>query len=155
FNLGHGRDFVVKKGGVPAPTESKKCLVWKPGGRLAVERTQEVLPSWFPGFPDLETKLFWLLAAMEKLSSSNHLVMPHSSRPVFAQGPSFQALEIEEPVDVYLFRPLGFVMARSAGTLGVTPNQLTILGMIVGAIGGALLYKEQFALLGVALLFSH
>lgn len=81
--------------------------------------------------------------------------MPHNSRPVFAQGPSFQALEIEEPVDVYFFRPLGFVMARSAGTLGLTPNQLTILGMIVGTIGGALFYNEHFAIVGVGLLFFH
>ena len=64
-------------------------------------------------------------------------------------------MEIEELADVYFFRPLGFVVARPAAALGVTPTQLTIFSMIVGVAGGALLYGERLAVLGFVLLIIY
>lgn len=81
--------------------------------------------------------------------------MPRAGQPVFAQGLAFKAYEIEELADVYFFRPLGFIVARSAAALGVTPIQLTIFSMLAGVSGGALLYGERFGLLGFALLIIY
>src|SRR5450755_1606302 len=88
-------------------------------------------------------------------STSNGLVIPRAGQPVFAQGLAFKAYEIEELADVYFFRPLGFIVARCAAALGVTPIQLTILSMLAGVSGGALLYGERSGLLGFALLIIY
>jgi len=82
-------------------------------------------------------------------------VAPRDGQSVLGQGLAFKAFEIEEPADVYFFRPLGFVVAHCAARLGLTPNQLTILSMLVGVSGGALLYDERFGLLGFALLIIY
>ena len=63
--------------------------------------------------------------------------------------------ETEELADVYFFRPLGSVVARPAAALGVTPIQLTIFSMLVGVVGGLLVYDERLALLGFALLIIY
>jgi phosphatidylglycerophosphate synthase len=81
--------------------------------------------------------------------------MPRAGQPVFAQGLAFKAYEIEELADVYFFRPLGFIVARCAAALGVTPIQLTILSMLAGVSGGALLCGERFGLFGFALLIIY
>jgi phosphatidylglycerophosphate synthase len=95
------------------------------------------------------------VAADEKLSTSNGLVTPRDGQFVFAQGPAFQACETEELADTYFFRPLGFMVARRAATLGITPIQLTLLNTLIGVTGGALLYGKRFGLLGFAFLIVH
>ena len=80
---------------------------------------------------------------------------PRDGQSVLAQRLAFKAFEIEDPVDIYFFRPVGFIVARCAGALGVTPIQLTIFSMLVGIIGGALLYDERLGLLGFALLIIY
>jgi phosphatidylglycerophosphate synthase len=95
------------------------------------------------------------VAAAENLSTSNGLVTPRDGQSVLPQGLVFKALEIEELADVYFFRPLGFIVARCAAALGVTPIQLTILSVLVGVTGGALLYGERLGLLGFALLIIY
>lgn len=81
--------------------------------------------------------------------------MPPAGQPVLAQGLAFKALEIEELADVYFFRPLGFVAARVAATLRMTPTQVTILSTVFGVAGGLLLSNERLALLGFALLIVY
>jgi len=81
--------------------------------------------------------------------------MPPSGQPVPAQGLAFKALEIEELADVYFFRPLGFIAARLAAALRMTPTQVTILSTVVGVVGGALLCDQRCALLGFALLIAY
>ena len=95
------------------------------------------------------------VAAEEKLSTSNGLVTPRDGQSVLAQRLAFKAFEIEEPADIYFFRPLGFIVARCAAALGITPIQLTILSMLVGITGGVLLYDEHLGLLGFALLIIY
>lgn len=80
---------------------------------------------------------------------------PRDGQSVRAQGPAFKAYEIEELVDVYFFRPLGFILARSAATLGLTPTQVTVFGALVGVAGGALLYDQRLGLYAFALLILH
>ena len=80
---------------------------------------------------------------------------PPDGQSVLAQRLAFKAFEIEEPADVYFFRPLGFVLARGAALLSITPIQLTILSMFIGIAGGLVLYREDLGLLGFALLIIY
>jgi len=82
-------------------------------------------------------------------------VTPPDGQSVLAQRLAFKAFEIEEPADVYFFRPLGFVLARGAALLSITPIQLTILSMFIGVAGGLVLYREDLGLLGFALLIIY
>jgi len=78
-----------------------------------------------------------------------------SRQPALQRALAFKAYEIEELADVYFFRPLGAVLAHASRPVGISPNALTVLGGIVGAIGGALLYDESFGLLAFVLLILH
>lgn len=89
------------------------------------------------------------------MSTSNGLVTPRDSQPVLAQRLAFKAFEIEEPADIYFFRPLGFLVARCAAAFGVTPTQLTSFSMLIGIAGGLLLCDPRLGLPGFALLVIH
>ena len=68
---------------------------------------------------------------------------------------AFKSAEIEELSDVYFFRPLGWLVARAARRVATTPATLTIMGMVIGMVGGALLYDERFGLVAFAVLIFH
>ncbi|HEX4629704.1 MAG TPA: CDP-alcohol phosphatidyltransferase family protein [Chthoniobacterales bacterium] len=70
----------------------------------------------------------------------------------FARRLAFKAIEIEERTDIFFFRPCGWVIARGARVLGLTPTHLSILRAITGIAGGALLYYDSPGLLAFALL---
>jgi len=70
-------------------------------------------------------------------------------------GPSFKAYEIEELIDVYFFRRLGFVVARAAQVLGLSPNAVSVISGVAGMTGGMLLVSDRWVALGVALIVSH
>lgn len=61
----------------------------------------------------------------------------HSSFARFLENlrASLKAREVEETLDVYFYRPLGYVIARIGLELGITPNAVTILGMLLGVMG--------------------
>src|ERR1044072_2383790 len=82
------------------------------------------------------------VATRANLSTSNGLVMPPAGQPVLAQGLAFKALEIEELADVYFFRPLGFVAARLAAALRMTPIPVTILSTFFGVAGGRVVFYQ-------------
>lgn len=92
---------------------------------------------------------------MENLSTSNGLVTPRDGQSVPARGLAFKAYEIEELADVYFFRPLGFILARLAAAVRLTPTQVTVFGALVGIAGGAMLYDERLGLYAFALLIIH
>lgn len=58
-------------------------------------------------------------------------------------------------MDVYFFRRLGFVVARLAAALRLTPTQVTVFGALVGVAGGAMLYDQRLGLYAFALLIAH
>jgi phosphatidylglycerophosphate synthase len=70
-------------------------------------------------------------------------------------GLAYKAYEIEELVDVYFFRRLGYVVAHAARLVRLTPNAISMLAACVGVVGGALLYDRRYALIGCALLIFY
>lgn len=69
---------------------------------------------------------------------------------------SLKAADVEEHVDVWLHRPLAFVIAKLARPTPLTPNQLTAASIMLGVAGGLCLFASSsgVVLLGAALLFS-
>jgi phosphatidylglycerophosphate synthase len=82
--------------------------------------------------------------------------MTQSVRPQEAQPAlNFTAVDIEEPLDVHFYRPIGAGAAQIARRCGMTPNQVTVLGGLVGMAGGACLFNVRLAFFGIALLVGH
>jgi phosphatidylglycerophosphate synthase len=82
-------------------------------------------------------------------------VTPRNNQPILAKGPASKSFEITERADLYFFHPLGFVLARLAQSLRMTPTQVTVIGALVGVAGGALLYDERLGLVAFAFLILH
>ncbi len=55
---------------------------------------------------------------------------------------TLKPLEVEEPIDLALHRPLAFLVAKSAYRTPLTPNQLTLLSMLLGIMGGYVLFAS-------------
>ena len=68
-------------------------------------------------------------------------------------GSTYKAAEIEETLDIYFYRPLGYLIARAFHALRLTPNVATSLSITIGLVSGHLFYYRDFSLnvLGVAL----
>jgi len=68
-------------------------------------------------------------------------------------GSTYKAAEIEETLDIYFYRPLGYLIARAFRALRLTPNVATTLSIAIGILGGHLFYYRDFTLnlIGVVL----
>jgi len=49
---------------------------------------------------------------------------------------SLKKLEVEELFDLYFYRPLAFLLVKAIYSTSITPNQLTVISMIFGVLGG-------------------
>jgi len=49
---------------------------------------------------------------------------------------TYKAADVEEIIDIYLYRPWGYALAVGAHRLKMTPNQISIIGMVVGIASG-------------------
>ena len=69
---------------------------------------------------------------------------------------TYKAREVEETLDVWFYRPLGYQIARAASRLSLTPNALTAMGGLLGILAGHLfLYRGWVpAACGIALLVT-
>lgn len=56
---------------------------------------------------------------------------------------SLKSMDTEEHIDLFFYRPLGFLWAKLFAKLGVTPNWVTIASIILGVAGGILLYYGE------------
>jgi hypothetical protein len=56
---------------------------------------------------------------------------------------SIKSLDTEEKLDLYFYRPLGFVIAKVAFRLNLTPTQLTLIGLALGIGSGFFLYRIE------------
>jgi len=50
-----------------------------------------------------------------------------------------KSVAVEEVLDLLVYRPLAFLLVKAVQRTPVTPNQLTLLSMVFGVIGGAFL----------------
>ena len=71
-------------------------------------------------------------------------------------GATYKAREVEETLDVWFYRPIGYQIARAAWRLGLTPNAVTALGGLLGVLAGHFfLYRGWSpAAWGIALLIT-
>lgn len=53
---------------------------------------------------------------------------------------SLKSLDTEEGIDLAFYRPIGYMWARLAKRLGVTPNAITIASIFLGVAAGVLMY---------------
>lgn len=53
---------------------------------------------------------------------------------------SLKSMDTEEHIDLWFYRPLGFMWSKLFACLGVHPNAVTIASIILGMAGGVLLY---------------
>jgi len=49
---------------------------------------------------------------------------------------SLKKIEVEEVFDLYFYRPLAFLLVKGIYNTDITPNQLTVISMIFGILGG-------------------
>ncbi len=56
---------------------------------------------------------------------------------------TYKAVDVEETIDIYFYRPLGYAIALGCRTLGITPNVVTIVSIFIGVMGGHLLYYRD------------
>ncbi|MBI1806826.1 MAG: CDP-alcohol phosphatidyltransferase family protein [Ignavibacteria bacterium] len=59
---------------------------------------------------------------------------------------TYKARDVEETIDIYFYRPIGYVIAHGCRTLGITPNIVTIVSIFIGVTGGHLLYYRDVTL---------
>ena len=71
-------------------------------------------------------------------------------------GATYKAREVEETLDVWFYRPLGYEIARAASRLSLTPNAVTAMGGFLGILAGHFfLYRGWVpAAWGIALLIA-
>ncbi|RZA05258.1 MAG: CDP-alcohol phosphatidyltransferase family protein [Proteobacteria bacterium] len=56
---------------------------------------------------------------------------------------SIKSFDTEEKLDLYFYRPVGFVIAKAAFPLRLTPTILTLIGLILGIASGFFFYDNQ------------
>lgn len=66
---------------------------------------------------------------------------------------SIKSWEVEDRVDLFFYRPLGFVVAKLGSKLGLYPTHLTLLGALAGSSAGALFFLGGQAFWAAAALF--
>jgi hypothetical protein len=53
---------------------------------------------------------------------------------------TLKSADTEEFIDIYIYRPLGYLWARLFRKAGISPNTVTMLGIILGAMAGVCFY---------------
>lgn len=56
---------------------------------------------------------------------------------------SIKDLDTEEKLDLYFYRPIGFLIAKISSFTPATPTALTIIGMLMGASSGFFFYQNH------------
>jgi len=56
---------------------------------------------------------------------------------------SLKSLDVEEPIDVYVHRPLAYLLARALLPTPISPNWVTLASMGVGVCSGALIVSTR------------
>lgn len=70
---------------------------------------------------------------------------------------SLKSRDVEEPIDLWLHRPAGYVVAKATFPTPISPNQITVASILVGWMGSGLLLVDvpgHFVAGGVCLVLS-
>jgi hypothetical protein len=67
---------------------------------------------------------------------------------------SLKPLEVEEPIDVWVHRPLAYLIARASYPLPVSPNAITVVSILLGLCSSAAMFAGLLPLAGAALFAS-
>lgn len=67
---------------------------------------------------------------------------------------TLKPLAVEEPVDVWIHRPLAYVLAKALYPTPVSPNLVTVISIVFGLIGGYCFLTHQMLLGGLAIFTS-
>ena len=67
------------------------------------------------------------------------------SKEESAYRQSLKSLDTEEGIDLAFYRPIGYMWARLAARLGVTPNAITIASIFLGIGAGVCFYFDSMA----------
>lgn len=59
---------------------------------------------------------------------------------------TYKARDVEESIDVWFYRPLGYLVARACIPLGITPNGVTVVSIFIGVAAGHLFWYRDAAL---------
>lgn len=54
---------------------------------------------------------------------------------------SLKNIDVEEPLDVYFYRPMAFIVVKSFYSLPLTPNQYSLMALISGIIASVYFYQ--------------
>ncbi len=65
---------------------------------------------------------------------------------------TYKDRDVEEVIDIYFYRPLGYVLAIGAWKVGMTPNAVTVIGMIFGVLAGHLFFYNDPWINGIGVL---
>lgn len=57
---------------------------------------------------------------------------------------TYKSVDVEETIDIWFYRPVGYFIARGCQRFGITPNAVTIVSIFIGVAGGHLLYYQDF-----------
>jgi phosphatidylglycerophosphate synthase len=56
---------------------------------------------------------------------------------------TYKSVETEEVIDIYFYRPVGYVIAKASYNLRFTPNEITIASIFVGVAAGHFFYYSN------------
>ncbi|MEW6508865.1 MAG: CDP-alcohol phosphatidyltransferase family protein [Bacteroidota bacterium] len=67
---------------------------------------------------------------------------------------TYKSKETEELIDILFYRPFGYLIAKLSYRLKLTPNQVTVVSIILGILAGHLFFYNSFSLnvIGIFLL---
>ncbi len=66
---------------------------------------------------------------------------------------TYKAKDVEEIIDIWYYRPLGYALAVGANKLGISPNTISVVGMLIGILGGHLFFYDDLVLNLLGVLF--
>ena len=59
---------------------------------------------------------------------------------------TYKSRDVEEVIDIWFYRPIGFRIALGARKLGLTPNVLTVIGILIGVTAGHFFFYDSLHL---------
>jgi phosphatidylglycerophosphate synthase len=59
---------------------------------------------------------------------------------------TYKAKDVEEVIDIWYYRPLGYAIAVGAYRLDISPNTISVVGMLIGMLGGHLFFYDDLLL---------